>query len=153
MLEKTLESTLDYEEIQPVHPKGNQSWIFIGRIDAEDEIPILWPPDVKTWLIGKDPDAGKDQRWEKKGTTEDEMVGWHHQLPKLAQTHVHLVSDAIQPSHSLSSPSLPAFNVSQHQGLFQWVGSSDFKSTDANLDSAIISKNAFPNLVSHSLQY
>ena len=80
LLEKTLESPFDCKEIQPVHPKGNQSWIFIGRIDAEDEIPILWPPDVKTWLIGKDPDAGKDQRWEKKGTTEDEMVGWHHQL-------------------------------------------------------------------------
>ena len=80
VLKKTLESSLDCKEIQPVHPKGNQSWIFIGRIDAEDEIPILWPPDVKTWLIGKDPDAGKDQRWEKKGTTEDEMVGWHHQL-------------------------------------------------------------------------
>ena len=71
---------LDWKEIQPVHPKGNQSWIFIGRTDAEAEIPILWPPDVKNWLIGKDPDAGKDWRWEEKGTTEDEMVGWHHWL-------------------------------------------------------------------------
>ena len=74
------ESPLDYKEIQPVHPKGNQSWIFIGRTDAEVETPILWPPDVKNWLIGKDPDAGKDWRQEEKGTTEDEMVGWHHRL-------------------------------------------------------------------------
>ena len=80
VLEKTLESPLDCKEIQPVHPKGNQSWIFIGRTDAEAEAPILWPPDVKNWLIGKDPDAGKDWRWEEKGTAEDEMVGWYHQL-------------------------------------------------------------------------
>ena len=78
VLEKTLESPLDSKEIQPVHPKGNQSWIFIGRTDAEAQTPILWPPDAKNWLIGKDPDAGKDWRWEEKGTTEDEMVGWHH---------------------------------------------------------------------------
>ena len=68
------------KETQPVHPKGNQSWIFIGRTDAEAETPVLWPPDEKSWLIGKDSDAGKDWRWEEKGTTEDEMVGWHHQL-------------------------------------------------------------------------
>ena len=80
VLEKTLESPLDWKEIQPVHPKGNQSWIFIGRTDAEAETPILWPPDAKNWLIGKDPDAGKDWRWKEKGKTEDEMVGWHHQL-------------------------------------------------------------------------
>ena len=78
VLEKTLESPLDCIEIQPVHPKGNQSWIFIGRTDAKAEAPILWPPDVKSWLIGKDPDAGKDWRQEEKGMTEDEMVGWHH---------------------------------------------------------------------------
>ena len=72
--------SLDCKEIQPVHPKGNQPWIFIGRTDAGAETPILGPPDVKTWLIGKDPDAGKDWRQEKKGTTEDEMVGWHHRL-------------------------------------------------------------------------
>ena len=76
-LEKTLESPLDCKEIQPVHPKGNQSWVFIGRTD-EAETPILWPPDVKNWCIGKDPDAGKDWRREEKGTIEDEMVGWHH---------------------------------------------------------------------------
>ena len=78
VLEKTLESPLDRKKIQPVHPKGHQSWIFIGMTDAE--APILWPPDGKNWLIGKDPDAGKDWRQEEKGMTEDEMVGWHHQL-------------------------------------------------------------------------
>ena len=80
VLEKTPESALDCKEIQPVNPKGNQSWIFIGRTYAEAEAPILWPPDVKNWLTGKDLDAGKDWRWEEKGTTEDEMVGWHHRL-------------------------------------------------------------------------
>ena len=91
VLEKTLESPSDCKEIQPVHPKGNQSWIFIGRTDAEAETPILWPtdakiwligkdPDAKNWLIGKDPDAGKDWRWEENGMTEDEMVGWHHRV-------------------------------------------------------------------------
>ena len=79
VLEKTLESLLDCKEIQPVH-KGNQSWIFIGRTDAEAETPILWPPDVKNWLTGKDSNAGKDWRREEKGMTEDEMVGWHHWL-------------------------------------------------------------------------
>ena len=80
MLEKTLESLLDCKEIQPVHPKGDQSWVFIGRTDAEAETPLFWPPDVKSWIIGKDPDAGKDWGQEEKGTTEDEMVGWHHWL-------------------------------------------------------------------------
>ena len=80
VLEKTLESPLDCKEIQPVHPKGDQSWVFIGRTDVEAETPILWPPDVKNWVLGKDPDAGKGWRWEEKGTTEDEMVGWHHRL-------------------------------------------------------------------------
>ena len=80
ILEKTLESPLDGKGIQPVHPKGNHSWIFIGRTDAETETPILWPPDVKKWLTGKDPDAWKDWRKEEKGTTEDEMVGWHHRF-------------------------------------------------------------------------
>ena len=78
VLEKTLESPLDFKEIQAVNSKGNQSWIFIGKTDTED--PILWPPNVKNWLIGKDPDAGKDWRWEEKGTTEDEMVVYHHRL-------------------------------------------------------------------------
>ena len=80
VLEKTLESPLYCKEMKPVNPKGNQSWIFIGRTDAEAEISILWPPDAKSWLNGKDPDAGKDWGWEEKGMTEDERVGWHHQL-------------------------------------------------------------------------
>ena len=80
VLEKNLESLLNCKEIQPVHPKGNQSWIFIGMTDDEAKTPKLWPPDGKNWLIGKDPDAWKDWRWEEKGMTEDEMVGWHHWL-------------------------------------------------------------------------
>ena len=80
VLEKTLESPLDCKEIQPVHPKGNQSRIFIGRNNVETETPILWPPDAKSWLIGKDLDVGKDWGCEEKGTTEDEMVGWNHWL-------------------------------------------------------------------------
>ena len=80
MLEKTLESPLDCKEIKPVNPKGNQSWILIGRTDVEAETPILWPPYMKNRLIGKDPDAGKDWKQEERGTTEDEMVGWHHWL-------------------------------------------------------------------------
>ena len=76
--EKTLVSPLDYKEIKQVNPKGKQSWVFIGRPDAEAEAPILCPPDAKNWLTGKDPDAGKDWRQEEKGMTEDEMVGWHH---------------------------------------------------------------------------
>ena len=80
VLEKTLESSLDCREIQQVHPKGDQSLVFFGRTHVEAETPILWPPDAKSFLIGKDPDAGRDWGQEKKGTTEDEMTGWHHQL-------------------------------------------------------------------------
>ena len=80
VLEKTLESSLDCKEIKLVNPKGNQPWIFIGKTDTEAEVPVLWPPDAKSWLIGKDPDAGKDWEQEEKGVTEDQMVGWHHQL-------------------------------------------------------------------------
>ena len=79
-VEQDIESPLDCKEIQPVHPKGDQSWVFTGRTDAEAETPILWPPHVKSWLIGKDPDAGMDWGQEEKGTTENEMAGWHHQL-------------------------------------------------------------------------
>ena len=86
VLEKTHESPLDCKEIQPVHPRGNQSWMFIGGTDVEAETPILWPPDAKSWLIWKDPDAGKDWRQEEKGTTEFEMVGWHHWFNGLGQT-------------------------------------------------------------------
>ena len=80
MLEKTLESPLGCKEIQPVHPKGDKSWVFIGRTDFEAETPVLWPPNAKSCLIGKDPDAGRDWGQEEKGTTKDEMVGWHHRL-------------------------------------------------------------------------
>ena len=80
MLEKTLKSLLDSKQIQPVHCKRDQSWVFIGRTDVEAETPILWLPDAKNWLIWKDPDAGKDWKQEEKGTTEDEIVGWHHRL-------------------------------------------------------------------------
>ena len=80
ILEKTPESPLDCKEIQSIHPKGNQPWIFIGRTDAKAETPIFWSPDAKNWLTGKDPDAGKDWRQEEKGMTEDERVGWHHWL-------------------------------------------------------------------------
>ena len=80
VLEEILESPLDCKEIQRVHPKGDQSWVFIGRTDAEAETPILWPPHEKSWLIGKDPDVGKYWRQKEKGTAEDKMVGWHHQL-------------------------------------------------------------------------
>ena len=78
VLEKTLEHPLDCKEIQPVHPEGNQSWVFIGRTDAEAEVPKLWLPHAKSWLIGKDPDSGRDWGQEEKGITEDEMAGWHH---------------------------------------------------------------------------
>ena len=80
VLEKTLESPLDCKNIQPVHAKGDQSWVFFGRTGIEAETPILWLPDAKNWLIRRDPDAGKDLVQEEKGTMEDEMVGWHHQL-------------------------------------------------------------------------
>ena len=80
VLEKTLESPLDCKEIQPVNPKGNQSWMLIGMTDAKAEAPVLWPPDVKNWPTGKDPDAGQDWSQKEKETTEDEMVGWHHRL-------------------------------------------------------------------------
>ena len=86
-------SPLDCKEIQPVHPEGDQSWVFIGRTDVEAETPIFWPPDMKSWLILKDLDAGKYWRWEEKGTAEDEMFGWHHQLPEYTQTHVIWVGD------------------------------------------------------------
>ena len=82
VLEKTLESPLDYREIHPVHPKGDRSWVFIGRTDAEAETPIFWPPHAKSWLIGEDLDAGRDWGQVEKGTTEDEMAGWHHQLDR-----------------------------------------------------------------------
>ena len=93
MLERTLESPLNCKDIQPVNPKGNQSWIFIWRTVAKAEKPILWPPDVKNWLVGKDPDARNDWRLEEKGTTEDEMVGWHHRFDGSEFEHAPGVGD------------------------------------------------------------
>ena len=103
VLEKTLESPLDCKEIQPVNPKGDQFWIFIGRTDAGAETPIIWPPDAKNWLIGKDPDAGKYWRQEEKGMTEDEMIGWHHRLNGLEFEYTPGVGDG-QGSLSRCSP-------------------------------------------------
>ena len=80
MKQKPLQSPLDFKEIQPINPKGNQPWIFIGMTDADAATPILWPPYAKNWFIGKDPDAGKDWRQKENGNTEDEMIGWHQQL-------------------------------------------------------------------------
>ena len=131
VLEKTLESPLDSKEIKPVNPKGNQSWIYIGRTDAEAEAPIIWPSDANGRLIGKDSDAGKDWRQEEKGTTEDEMAGWHHRLEwhefgltlgvddgqgglACCDSWGHKESDTTE---HLS------LNLSQLQSLFQWVGS------------------------------
>ena len=97
MLEKTLEGPLDCKDIKPVNSKGNQSRIFIERTDIEAEAPILWPPDAKNWLTGEDPDAGKDRRQEEKGTTEDEMVGWHLWLMDISLSKLQeLVMDRVQ---------------------------------------------------------
>ena len=93
VLEKTLESPLDCKESQPVPPKGNQFWIFIGRTDTEAETLVLWPPDAKNWLIGKDPDAGKDWRQEEKGTTEGELDGWHHSMDMSLSKLLEMVVD------------------------------------------------------------
>ena len=113
LLEKTLESPLDCKKIQPVHSKGDQSWVFFGSNDAEAETPILWPPDVKSWLIWKDPDDGKDWGQEEKGMTEDEMAGWHHQLNRhqfsSVQFNFSVVSDSLWPHCSM-----PGFPV-HHQ--------------------------------------
>ena len=100
VLDKTLESPLDCKGIQPVRPKRNLSWIFIGRTDAEAKTSIFWPPDVKNWLIWKDPDAGTDWRQEEKGTTEDEMVGWHHQLNE----HAAAAAKSLQSCLTLCDP-------------------------------------------------
>ena len=94
VLEKTVENPLDCKKIKSVNPKGNQSWIFIERTDAEAEVPILWEPDAKNWLIREDPDAGKDWRQEEKGITEDEMIGWHHQLDGLEFEQAPRINDA-----------------------------------------------------------
>ena len=121
LLEKTLESPLDCKEIQPVHPKENQPWIFFGRTNAEAETPILWPPDMKSRLFGKDCDAGKDWGQEKKGTTGDEMVGWHHQRDG------HEFEQA--PGHSEGQGSLVCCSPWGHKesGTNEWLNSHKYK--------------------------
>ena len=113
VLEKTLESPLDSKEIKPVNPKGNQSWIFIGRTDAE--VPILWPPDVKSWLIGKDPDAGKDWGQEEKGTTENVMIEWHNRL------NGHEFEQALGDSEGQGSLVLQSLWGCKESGMTEWL--------------------------------
>ena len=115
VLEKTPENLLDCKEIKPVNPKGNQSWIFIGMTDAEAEAPILWPPDTKSWLIGKDPDAGKDWRQKEKGMTEVKMVGWHHRL------NGHEFELALGVGDGQGSPMLQSMNSQSQTRLSNWV--------------------------------
>ena len=117
VLEKTLESPLDCKEIQAVHPKGNRSWIFIGRADVEAETPVLWSPDANNWLILKDPDPGKDWRWEEKGIIENEMVGWHHWLDGHGFEQAQKVSDG---QGSLACCSSSGHNESRRQ-LSNWT--------------------------------
>ena len=124
VLEKTFESPLDFKEIQPVNPKGNQSWLFIGRTDVEAETPILWPPDIKNRLIGKDPDAGKDWRQEEKGTTEDETVGWHHRLDGREFEQAPGVGDG-QESLACCSPwSHKELDMTERLNWTEWIPSS-----------------------------
>ena len=128
VLEKTLESPLDCKEIKPVNPKGNQSWIFIGRTDAEAETPIIWPPDAKNWLTGKDPDAWKDWRQEEKGLTEDEMVGWHHQL------NGHEFEQALNKQYSnIPLVCVRPFSRKNTRGPVKWIVISNSKQTLGNL--------------------
>ena len=113
---ETVETPLDCKEIQPLNPKGNQSWIFIGRTDAEGETPTLWPPDGKNWLIGKDPDVGKDWRQDEEGVTEDEMAGWHHQL------NGHEFEQALEDSEGQGSLACSIHGVTKHRTwLSDWT--------------------------------
>ena len=114
VLEKTLESPMTCEEIQPVHPKGDQPWLFSGRTDAEAEAPILWPPDATSWLTEKDPDAGKDWGLEEKGTTEDKVIGWHHWLNGLEFELQEMVKDR------------EAWHAAVHGVMKSWTGLSNW---------------------------
>ena len=127
VLEKTLESPLNYREIKPVNSKGNQPWIFIEKTDAEAEAPILWPPYAKSWLIGKDPDTGKDWGQEEKGTTEDEMIGWHHRLngQEFEQTLGDGEGQGV--SHKESDRTWPLINNNNRQDICKSLKGGDFK--------------------------
>ena len=119
VLEKTLEISLDSKEIKPVNPKGNQSWVFIGRTDAEAKAPILWPPDAKSWFLRKDPDVGKDWRQEEKGTTEDEMVGLHHWL------NVHEFEQALEDGEGREGLACCSPRHRKESRLSDWTTTSD----------------------------
>ena len=128
MLEKTLESPLDSKEIKSVNPKGNQPWIFTGRTDAEAEAPILWSPDAKSWLTGKDPDAGKDWGQEEKRATEDEMIGWHLSL------NVHEFDQTLGDSEvSCRSCSLVCCSPWGHKDMTEWLNNNNERIKCADL--------------------
>ena len=126
VLAKTLKSPLDCKEIQSVHPKGNQSWIFIERTDVEVETPILWPSNVKNWLTGKDPDVGKDWRQKEKGMTEDEMVGWHHQLDGHEFAQVLGVGDGQGSLESCSPWGLKESDMTEWTELKTWCSQNKY---------------------------
>ena len=138
VLEKTLESPLNCKEIQPVHPKGNQSWIFIGKTDVEAETLILWPPDGKSWLTAKDPDAGKYWRQEEKGTTEVEMVGWHHQLHGHEFEQAQGVGDG-QGSLACCSPC-----GCKESDMTEWLNWTELRDCLSNLDIVDITSHVWP---------
>ena len=136
VLEKTLESPLDSKESQLVNPKGNQSWIFIRRTDAEAETPIVWSPDEKNWLIWKDPNAGKDRRWKEKETTEDEMVGWHHQLNEHEFEYALGVGDGQEAwsaaVHGITKSWTQLIDWTElnfHSSYFYWIWPLDFRNS------------------------
>ena len=142
VLEKTLESPFDCKEIQPVYLKRDQPWVFFGRNDAKAETPVLWPPHAKSWLIGKDSDAGRDWGQEEKGMTEDEMAGWHHQLPEFTDSRPSsqwchpAISCSVVPFSSCpqSLPASESFPISQ---LFAWGG----QSTGVSASASFLPKN------------
>ena len=148
-VEKTHESPLDCKEIQPVHPKGNQFWVFTGRTDAEAETPVLWPPHAKSWLIGKDPDAGKNWGQEEKGTTEDETVGWHHRLNGHAAPAAKLLQLCPTLCHPVdgSPPGSPVPRILQARTL-EWVAVSFSNACKWKWSRSVVSDSSRP----HGLQ-
>ena len=142
VLGKTLESPLDCKEIKVVNPKGNQSWIFIGRTEAEAKTPILWPPDGKNWLIRKDPDAGKDWRQEEKGKIEEEMVGWHYQLDGCKSEQTLGVGDG---QGSLASYSPWRSKESDTTEWLNWTG--DVESTALDTENTMMKRKMISALL------